>query len=679
MATFYVDAAQPPASGDGTPHHPFSTITAALAEAEDLAMIHIAPGHYNRHHGEIFPLYIPSGVTLLGDRPSQGSGIIIHGNGPHLSPSLQEQQVTIVAGDRSALRGLSITNSHPQGTGVWLEDVGSTIDRNSFIHCGREAIFVTGRSKITITHNYFSDHGKSAIFFVGRSKGEVRHNHISNSSHGIAITEAATPLIFDNHLINNKVGILIARQGYPVLRRNCLESNQIGLQLQGDGAGDLGNEADPGKNRFCHQQEWDISVESSQGVVAVGNDLSPHWCQGDVTLVGDSGEGDHWGPVVPSDVVGHWAEAFILALMADSCFQGVVVGDFLPDRPVTRGEYAQILSQCFQLPRQVGVRMGEWMDVAESPLLPMYQQAVAMGFLTSDGGDRFDPQRWIGRGELFHSLVQGLGLTGGDAHHLQGYGDRHFIPSALLDSVITATHHHLVVNYPDPHQLQPQKAVTRGELAAILYQGLVCLQQLPPLASPHIVTPSPSGLGFRNLTHHWAREVIEEFTRQGLVIGEEDGRFLADYEITRWEYAWLVSRIFKPRAIRPRRQFFDLKENIPYYDDCAMAYQGGFLQGFPDQTFHPEQTMKRLHVVVSLVMGLGWHHGYPLEGKTLDESRIQELYQDWEEVPSYARPALCIACDRGLGLSHGQGDRILPHQGVTLAESLVWMHQAQRL
>ena len=61
----YVDVAAD-GPGDGSAEDPFLTITQALAVAGEGAHIMVAPGEYTSESGEIFPLAVPSGVTVEG-------------------------------------------------------------------------------------------------------------------------------------------------------------------------------------------------------------------------------------------------------------------------------------------------------------------------------------------------------------------------------------------------------------------------------------------------------------------------------------------------------------------------------------------------------------------------------------------------------------------------------------
>jgi hypothetical protein len=68
-STLYVNA-NATNTGDGTATNPYRTLTAALQQSKLGTLIFVGAGTYSS--GEIFPLVIPAGVSLLGDVPSRG-------------------------------------------------------------------------------------------------------------------------------------------------------------------------------------------------------------------------------------------------------------------------------------------------------------------------------------------------------------------------------------------------------------------------------------------------------------------------------------------------------------------------------------------------------------------------------------------------------------------------------
>ncbi|MGK7928425.1 MAG: S-layer homology domain-containing protein, partial [Spirulina sp.] len=165
---------------------------------------------------------------------------------------------------------------------------------------------------------------------------------------------------------------------------------------------------------------------------------------------------------------------------------------------------------------------------------------------------------------------------------------------------------------------------------------------------------------------HWAQGFIRRLASVELISGVGDGSFKPDAPINRAQYAALLVKSLNPPAIRPAAQFLDVGENFWGLEAIDRAYQGGFISGFPDRTFHPDQQLQRLHLWVSLAGGLGLSGG--------DES-VLSRYSDRQEIPAYARSAVAAATRSRLIVNYPDRDRLLPKQNATRAEAAAAIHQ----
>jgi uncharacterized surface protein with fasciclin (FAS1) repeats len=189
---------------------------------------------------------------------------------------------------------------------------------------------------------------------------------------------------------------------------------------------------------------------------------------------------------VPPD---YWASPFIQALAARNVIAGFPDGTFKPDQPLTRAEFAALITKAFanQNPtRQLSA--GGFSDVP-----PNYwaagaiQRAYETGFMSGYPGNVFRPNQQIPKVEAIVALTSGLGLNNGSAASADTlstyYTDASSIPNYALNNVVAATQANIVVNYPDVKSLNPLGALTRADAAAIIYQALVKQGQLQPVAS----------------------------------------------------------------------------------------------------------------------------------------------------------------------------------------------------
>ncbi|MDY7015272.1 MAG: family 10 glycosylhydrolase [Cyanobacteriota bacterium] len=193
------------------------------------------------------------------------------------------------------------------------------------------------------------------------------------------------------------------------------------------------------------------------------------------------------------DVGNHWAKPFIEALAARGIVSGFPDGTFKPNQTVNRAQYAAILTQAFKLPtKRPAVK---FVDIADNYwAAPVIKKAYEMGFLSGYPNLEFRPLAGITKAQMFVSLVNGLNLQFPDVDRIdlsKLYRDWATIPNYARPLVAIASAKNLVVNYPNLNVLEPNRAATRGEVAAILYQALVETGQAEKIDSPYIVPPPP--------------------------------------------------------------------------------------------------------------------------------------------------------------------------------------------
>ncbi|NMF58997.1 DUF1565 domain-containing protein [Pseudanabaena yagii] len=285
----------PRANGDGSPNNPYPSITAALATKPAAGtVIQLQQGVYSAATGEVFPIKLPTGVTLRGEPTVRGVNTFIQGSGKFISPSFASQNITVLANDDVRIEGLTITNPNTRGTAVWVESGKRVaIANNTFINSDREGLFLTGTANAIVTENVFRKNGANGLSAVGSSTGEIRNNIFESTGFGLAIGQKSSVNVSDNNILNNVDGIVISNLSAPTLRNNLIADNQRnGVVILRDRKGyptpDLGTSTNLGKNTFRNNLGKDLNNNSGVTQVAVGNTLDPKKIAGDIAFVGES-------------------------------------------------------------------------------------------------------------------------------------------------------------------------------------------------------------------------------------------------------------------------------------------------------------------------------------------------------------------------------------------------------
>jgi len=670
---------------EGTSQFPLKTITWALQQASPGSVIQLASGLYQI--GEQFPLRVPAGVTITGNKTRSAT---IQGSG-----EASGRQATVVLSDRAQVREVTITN--PQGIGILTTAGAALIVRNRLIDCQEHGTLVTGNAQPFLSENEFAGNGLTGLAMVDRAKGEVRQNQFNRTGDGIALRSNAAPLVINNQFTENRTAILVTDTAAPVLRQNQTRNSQDnGLWTQGRAQPDIGQPQDLGGNWF-EGKIYDIRNDATVPIVTAGNQLNPNHVQGRIAYL-PSEIPDEAAvpavllgnvepvpvPVLPPerqpddtlsldsrfrDLVGHWSAPFVEALAEKGLVKGFLNGTFKPDSQVTRAQFAALIAAAFpdvkiirSVERFPDVPTDFWASKA-------IRQAQTQGFISGFPDGSFRPNAPLTRVQAIVALVSGLKLTDGRSEALLVYGDRAQVPSYAIEPVAAATERQLIVNYPDPYTLRPLAPITRAETTALVHQALVSTNKTPRLVSPFI--PDTDTASFTDLSaRHWAANYIEPLVQQGWLSGFRDGSFRPDDPMTRAQFAVLLVGAFDPQPKRPPVSFRDVPDSFWGADVIQQAYQAEFISGFPDLTFDPNFPLTKLQSLLALVSGLN------LQTVSSPDLDSLKTYSDGDTVPSYAKGAIASATQLALVFNHPIVTELRPNRTATRAEVSAMVYQA---
>ncbi|MGB3758019.1 MAG: DUF1565 domain-containing protein [Rivularia sp. (in: cyanobacteria)] len=496
-------------SNSGSQQAPLKTITQALKQSASGTKIQLAQGSYSAITGEVFPLIVPFGVTIIGNEVNIGSGIIIDGTGEYISHIFDRQNITVVLSNASRLRGVTVTNSASRGTAVWIESSSPAVVNCTFINSEREGVFVTGNANPTIKDNIFTQNSANGISITKNSGGEIIGNSCFNTGFGISISDNATTKIINNKIYENRSGIVVSGDARPVLRENVCENNiQDGLTVVANALPDIGNSRSSGNNIFANNGQFDIQNASINKLISIDNQVEVANVNGNIQFFADA-EPEPQPELEPeveselepepisqpkpqakisnlTDINGHWAAEFIQALIKLEIVKGFPNRTFRPDATITRSQYAALLVKAFN-----PLTLREPVEFADLKKSFWAYQAIKQAYqgklISVYPGQKFLPNQNIPRIQVIVSLANGLGLRNEIEIDLNIYRDSNQIPNDSKKEVSAATQNQLIVNYPNIEKLNPNRAATRAEASAMVYQVLVLIGKAREINSPYIV------------------------------------------------------------------------------------------------------------------------------------------------------------------------------------------------
>ena len=271
----YVNPERGDDSQGGKELSPLKTITQALKIATPGSTIQLASGTYSEQTGEIFPLTVKDGVTLRGNPENQGYNIIIEGEGYFISPTGAGQNITIAAlKDAGGITGVTITNRHSRGHGLWIESASPKVVSNTLTRNGNTGVSVNGNSAPLIENNYFYNNSGNGLLVYGTSKPEVVNNTFKQTGFGVSLVQDSVAVLEDNQFDSNRIGIILEGNSQAILRDNeIVNSLESGLTAIAQSRVDLGTDEEAGNNIFRSNRKLDIQNATDNEIPAVGTEV----------------------------------------------------------------------------------------------------------------------------------------------------------------------------------------------------------------------------------------------------------------------------------------------------------------------------------------------------------------------------------------------------------------------
>lgn len=188
---------------------------------------------------------------------------------------------------------------------------------------------------------------------------------------------------------------------------------------------------------------------------------------------------------------------------------------------------------------------------------------------------------------------------------------------------------------------------------------------IPSGPSGSIGNPSPSPspdrvqYKFTDIVGHWAGLDINEMAEKGIVSGVTKTTFEPDREITRAEFAALITRALKLSAANDDAVFKDVAADSWYAGEVAAAAGAGLISGY-EGYFRPEENITREEMAVVIVKAYLYRGKAPLTGK-LDRFTDKDSISDWAK--DYVDQAVSVGLISGMTT-----DTFVPQENATRAQ-----------
>jgi S-layer homology domain len=193
----------------------------------------------------------------------------------------------------------------------------------------------------------------------------------------------------------------------------------------------------------------------------------------------------------------------------------------------------------------------------------------------------------------------------------------------------------------------------------------------PPLVIPtenKVTIPPP--IAFNDIPpNFWASRFINVLSSRGIIKGFPDYSFRPNQPVNRTEFAAILQQAFDQELTKSTISFKDVPPKYWATPAINKAIGAGFLKGYPDKTFKPQQKITRVQVLAALVSGLNLK-------QPANPAKVLSVYKDAKDIPKYAIGKIAAATANGLVINYPNSQVFAPNKEASRAEVAAMVHQA---
>lgn len=168
-----------------------------------------------------------------------------------------------------------------------------------------------------------------------------------------------------------------------------------------------------------------------------------------------------------------------------------------------------------------------------------------------------------------------------------------------------------------------------------------------------------------DIQNHWAKNEIMNFENRGFINGYSDNRFLPDKAVSRAEFISILNKSFDLKKESPI-SFSDVKPGDWYYKDVSIAVSRGYVKGYEDGSFRPNEKISRIETALMLAR---------VNNLSLQNAN-NISFLDKDVIPSWAKAEVNAIINSGIMRGYRDGS-FGGKKNISRAEAVVSMYRMQ--
>ena len=184
------------------------------------------------------------------------------------------------------------------------------------------------------------------------------------------------------------------------------------------------------------------------------------------------------------------------------------------------------------------------------------------------------------------------------------------------------------------------------------------------VSSVYVDIDEDNNVVFSDIENHWAKAEIEDFASNGYVGGYDDSTFRPNNDITRAEFVTIINKYFGFTKAEGEN-FTDVNEDAWYYKDVCIGVREGYINGYQDGTFRPNEPITREEAasIVRTITGL--------------VENGSSKFTDDNEIGSWAKKAVYALSDNKI-MSGYEDNTFRPKNKITRAEAVATLSRVRK-
>lgn len=174
---------------------------------------------------------------------------------------------------------------------------------------------------------------------------------------------------------------------------------------------------------------------------------------------------------------------------------------------------------------------------------------------------------------------------------------------------------------------------------------------------------------YADISGNWAEAEIGYMLNNGYMSGYPDGTFRPENELSRAEYATMLVNCLNPQA-DPSIGNITFPDIVNHWaeDNIIQAAKAGYLSGFPDGTFKPNEPITKTQIIVSVANGLDLSGG--------QNNSLPVYFDDNQSIADWAKQSISNAVTNKFIYNYPDIHKLEPNKNATRSEATALIYRS---